>query len=104
MCHFFQFILDMGLELEDLIRIFWIFDLLGNFRCLLVHSSLEQALSVVEFVLSNIWVEFGELVVHVGSTSVVLNVEVAVSEEGKSRAVSWTELQLIRQDSDYLQK
>ena len=57
---------------------------------------------MVEFVLSNIWVEFGELVVHVGSTSVVLNVEVTVCEEGKSRAISWTELQLIRQDSNHL--
>ena len=57
---------------------------------------------MVEFVLSNIWVEFGELVVHVGSTSVVLNVEVTICEEGKSRAISWTELQLIRQDSNHL--
>ena len=59
---------------------------------------------MVEFVLSNIWVEFGELVVHIGSASVILNVEVTVSEEGKSRAISWTELQLIRQYSNYLQK
>ena len=57
---------------------------------------------MVEFVLSNIWVEFGELVVHISSASVVLNVEVTVGEEGKSRAISWTELQLVRQDSDYL--
>ena len=103
MCHFFQFILDMGLELEDLIRIFWIFDLLSDFRCFLVHSGLKQALSVIQLVLDDVGVELGQLVVHVGGASVVLHVEVAVRKQGKSSAVSWRELELVCEDPDDLQ-
>ena len=96
MCHLFKFILDMGLELENLVGVFWIFNLLGNFGCFLIHSSLEQALSMVKLVLSNIWIEFSELIIHVGCASIVLDVEITVSEQGKSRAISWTELELVR--------
>ena len=96
MSHLLKFILDMSLELENLVGVFWILNLLGNFRCFLIHSSLEQALSVVELVLSDIWVEFRKLVIHIGCASIVLDVEITVSEEGKSRAVSWTELELVR--------
>ena len=102
MRHFFKFILDVHLELQDLVSKIWVIDLLGYLRCFLVHTSLEEALSVVEFVLDDIWVELGELVVHVGGAAVVLDVEVAVREQGKSRSVSWRELELIRQDSNYL--
>ena len=82
----------MGLELENLVGVFWIFNLLGNFGCFLIHSGLEQALSMVKLVLSNIWIEFSELVIHVGSACIVLNVEVAVCQKRKGGAVTRTEL------------
>ena len=58
MSHLFKFILDMSLELENLVCVFWILNLLSNFGCFLIHSSLEQALSVVKLILGDIWVEF----------------------------------------------
>ena len=58
---------------------------------------------MVELVLDHIRVELGELVVHLSGQRVVLDVEIAVREQGKSGAVSWRELQLIREDSNHLQ-
>ena len=78
----------MCLQLEDLVCVLWIFDLLSNLRRFLVHASLEEALSMVELVLGDVWVELCQLIVHVGSGAVVLDVEVAVSQEGEGSAVS----------------
>ena len=79
-------------------------DLLGNLGRLLVHASLEKALGMVELVLDDIRVELGELIVHVSSARIVLHVEVAVSEEGKSGTVARRELKLIGEDADDLSK
>ena len=58
---------------------------------------------MVKLVLDHIWVELGELVVHLSCGAVVLDVEVAVREQGKSGAVSWRKLELIREDSYHLE-
>jgi hypothetical protein len=55
---------------------------------------------VVELILGNIWVELGELIVHVGGIGVVLDVEVAMSKEGKGGSIARTELQLVREDTN----
>ena len=79
-------------------------DLLSNLGRLLVHAGLEKALGMVELVLDDIRIELGELIVHVSSTRIVLHVEVAVSEEGKSGTVARRELKLIGEDADDLSK
>jgi hypothetical protein len=76
-----KLVLDRDLQLENLVGVVLVFDRLGDLQGFLVHGGLEQALSVVHFVLVDVWEEFGELVVHVCSISVILNLEVAVSEE-----------------------
>ena len=92
MCHFFELILNMGLKLQDLVSIFGVFDLLCNIGSLQVHTCLKQALCVVKFVLGNIWEELRELVIHVSSATVILDVEVAVCQKRKGGTVSRTEL------------
>lgn len=103
MRHFFELVLDVHLQLENLFRVVWVIDLLGNLRGFLVHAGFEQALGMVKLVLDHVRVELGELVVHFGRVAVVLNVEVAIGEEGESCAVSWGELKLIVEDSDDLE-
>ena len=100
--HFFKFILDVDLELEDLVGVVRVIDLLGNLGGLLVQAGLEEALGVVESVLDDVGVEFRELVVHIRGTRVVLDVEVAVGQQGKSRSVSWRELKLISKNANDL--
>ena len=57
---------------------------------------------MVQLVLSDIWVKLGELIVHVSSRAVVLDIEIAVSQQRQGRAVSGRELELVRQDTDDL--
>ena len=57
---------------------------------------------MIQLVLNDVGIELGQLIVHVGGTTIVLNVEIAVSEQGKSRAVSRRELKLICKDSNNL--
>ena len=57
---------------------------------------------MVQLVLDDIWVELGELVIHVSGAAIVLDVEVAVCEQGKSSSVPWAELQLISEDANDL--
>ena len=59
---------------------------------------------MVQLVLLHIWEELCQLVVVVGSCSIVLDVEVAVGQEGEGGAVTWTELKLICEDSNHLYK
>ena len=92
MGHFLQLVLDVHLQLHNLLSVLWMVDLLGHFRGFLVHTGLEQALSMVKLVLDHVRVELSQLIVHVGCASVVLNVEVAVGEQGKGSPVSGAEL------------
>jgi len=92
------------LKLQDPLGVVGMIDLLSDLRCLLVHAGLEKALGVVQFVLDHIRVELGELVVHISSTRIVLHIEVAVGQEGKSGTVSWRELKLVGEDSNDLDK
>ena len=57
---------------------------------------------MVQLVLDHIWVELGQLVIHVSGAAIVLDVEVAVCEQGKSSPVPWAELQLISEDANDL--
>jgi len=90
----------VNLELKNLLGVFWVVDLLSNLRSFLVHASLEEALSMIQFVLNDVGVELGQLIVHVGGTAIVLDVEIAVSKQGKSGAVSRRELKLIRKNAN----
>jgi len=99
-----ELVLDSNLELENAVSVILVFDLLGNLLSLLIHSSLVEGLSVVHLVLVHVWVELGELVVHVSCIAVVLNLKVAVSEQRQSSSVSWLEVQLVAQDRDYLRR
>ena len=40
-------------------------NLLGHLQCLCVHASFIQALGVIQLIRINIWVQLGELVIHV---------------------------------------
>ena len=100
--HLFQLVLDVHLELQNFVSVVGVINLLGYLRGLLIHASLEEALSVVQFVLDHVLVELGELVVHVSRTAVVLDVEVAVGKQGKGGAVPWRKLKLVRQDTNHL--
>lgn len=100
--HLLKLVLDMHLELQDLVGVIRVIDLLGHLRRLLVHAGLEEALGVVELVLDDIGVELGELVVHIRCAAVVLNVEIAVGQQGKCRSVAWGELELVGEDADDL--
>ena len=102
MGHLLKLILDVHLELEDLVRVLGVVDLLSHFLGFLVHASFEQALSVVKLVLNHVWVELGKLIVHISGVTIVLNVKVAVSQQGKSSSIPWAELQLIGQDANNL--
>ena len=57
---------------------------------------------MVQLVLSDIRVELGELIVHVSSRAVVLDIEIAVGQQRQGGAVSGRELELVRQDTDNL--
>lgn len=57
---------------------------------------------MVQLILDDIGIELGQLVVHLNSTRIILHIEMAVSEEGKSSAVSRRELKLVGKDSDDL--
>ena len=94
--HLFKLVLDVHLELQDFVGVVGMVNLLCNLGSLLVHARLQETLSVVQLVLDDIWVELGELIVHIRSATVILNVEVAVCEQGKCRSISWRKLKLIR--------
>ena len=102
MGHLFKFVLDVHLKLKNLVLILRVVNLLGDLGGFLVHASLEQALSVIQLVLDDVGVELGQLVVHVGGAGVVLNIEVAVCQQGKSGTVPRRELKLIGEDADDL--
>ena len=87
--HLLQLVLDVHLELQDLVGVVGVVDLLGHLGSLLVHASLQKALGVVQLVLDDVGVELGELIVHVCRATIVLDVEIAVSEQGKSGPISW---------------
>ena len=57
---------------------------------------------MVKLVLDHVRVELSQLIVHVGCASVVLNIEVAVGEQGKGSSVSGAELELVGEDADDL--
>ena len=59
---------------------------------------------MVQLVLDDIRVELGQLVVHFSRAAVVLDVEVAIGQEGKSGAISRRELELVRQDGNDLDR
>lgn len=92
----------MNLELQDLVGVFLALDLLGNFACLRVSSSLQERLGMVKFVLVYVGVELGELVVHLSGVSIVLDVEVAMTEKTEGSSVSRRELKLVVQDANNL--
>jgi hypothetical protein len=50
MGHFFEFVLNVALDLQDLVRVVRVLDLLGDLARLSVHTGLEQALCVVKLV------------------------------------------------------
>ena len=102
MSHLFKLVLNVHLELENLFCVIRVVDLLGHLGCLLVQAGLEQALGVVQLVLDHVRVELGELVVHVRGATVVLDVEVAVGQQGECRPVSWRELELVGEDTNDL--
>ena len=102
MGHFLQFVLNVNLQLHDALGVSGIFDLLGDFAGFNVEPGLEEALGVVEFVLGDIGVELGQLIVHVRCVAVVLDVEVTVGQQGESRAGTGLELQLVVQNLDHL--
>lgn len=79
MSHFFKFILDVYLKLDDAICEGGIFNLLSNFRSFSVKASFEQALGMIQLVLAHVGEEFGELVIHVSCIAIVLDVEITVS-------------------------
>ena len=64
-----------------------------------VHSVLEQGLGVVKLVALIIWVEFGELVIHLAGLLIVLDIEVTVGEERQRGPAAGCKLQLVGQDS-----
>ena len=69
------------MNLNDAVGVLGVFDLTCYFTSFNVHASFKERLGVVKFVLSNIWVEFGELIIVLSSLRIILNVEIAVSEE-----------------------
>lgn len=102
MGHFLQFVLNVNLQLHDALGVSGIFDLLGDFAGFNIEPGLEEALGVVEFVLGDVGVELGQLIVHVRCVAVVLDVEVTVGQQGESRAGTGLELQLVVQNLDHL--
>ena len=77
-------------------------NLLSNLGGFLVHAGLQKTLSMVKLVLEHIWVELGQLVVHIRGCCVILDVEVAVGKKGEGSAVSWLELELVCENSNDL--
>ena len=81
MGHFFKFILDMNLNLNDLVSVLWILNLRCNFTSLDIHAGFEKRLGVIKFVLGHVGIEFGKLVIVFRCLGVVLNVKIAVCEK-----------------------
>ena len=102
MCHLLQFILDVHLKLQDSFCILLRLDLLYHFGCFVVQASLEQTLRMVHLVLVDIGIELRQLVIHICRTCIILNIEVAVTEQREGCTVSRTELQLVVQDANDL--
>lgn len=78
----------MNLELQDLVCVLLALDLLSNFACLRVSTSLQQTLGVVKLVLVHVREELCELVVHLGRVSVVLDIEVAMTEQTQGGSIT----------------
>jgi hypothetical protein len=78
--HFFKFILDMNLNLNNLVSVLRILNLRCNFTSLNIHAGFKKGLRMVEFVLSHVRIEFCKLVIVFRCFGVVLNVEIAVGE------------------------
>lgn len=93
----------MHLYLDNSVLVSRVFNLRCHLSSFSVHASLKQRLSVVELILCHVGIELGELVVVFGGFSVVLDVEVAVSEERKSSATAWRKLQFVVKDCDDLE-
>ena len=81
MLNLFKFILDSNLQLKHLVSVIRVLDLLAHLGCVSIQSSLEEGLSVVHFVGVNVRKEFGQLIVAVGSVTVVLNLEVREAQQ-----------------------
>ena len=79
--HLFELILDVSLKLQDLLSVLGVLNLLGNLGSFLIHASLEETLGMVKLVARDIRVELGKLIILISSISIVLNIEVAMSEE-----------------------
>lgn len=58
---------------------------------------------MVELVRVNFGIKLSQLIIHISSLSVVLDIEIAVSKEGKSSAVTRTELHFVCQNVNDLQ-
>jgi hypothetical protein len=99
-----ELILDSDLKLQDLLSEVLVFDLLSHLLGFGVQAGLVKTLCMVELVRVYFREKLGQLIVHVGRLGVVLNVEVAVSKEGKGGSIPGTELDLVGKDTNHLQK
>ena len=99
---FFQFILNSDLQLQDLVRVLSILNLLSDLLSLGVQASLVQRLCVIQLVRVDLRVKLGQLIVHVGRLSIVLNVIITVTEERQGCTVPRRELELVGQELDHL--
>lgn len=103
MGNLFQFILDSELQLLDLGLVIWVIDLLGHFRCFCVQCSLEEGLCMIQLIRVYLRIEFRQLIVHICRLSVILDVIVAISEQGKCRSTPWCKLELVvKNRNDFL--
>lgn len=72
---------DKGLEEDHFLLESWVIDGLGDLESLIEISIFVVTLGQVEFVVSNFWVELGELFVDSGGVEEILAHVVAVGEK-----------------------
>ena len=98
MLNFFKFVLNSNLKLKDFVSIIGVLDLLTDLGGIVVKGRFEQRLGVVHLVRINIREKLGQLVIAVGSVTIVLDLKVTKAQKGKGGSISWRKLKLIRQD------
>jgi hypothetical protein len=102
MCHLFELVLDVALNLQDPVVVLRVINLRRDLAGLGVHARLQKALGVVQLVVGHVRKELRQLVVHLRSSLVVLDIEVAIAEQTQRCSVSRCELKLILQNRDRL--
>ena len=79
MSDFLELVLTSYLQLENFVCVILVFNLLSYLLGFIVHNIFVERLGMIELIGVYFWVELGELIVHICSVSIVLDVVVTIT-------------------------